>query len=379
MNHSRELERTGADVRRILLLMLFCVFASPSSAVEPIEARLLWRSSEIEDGVVLGDIQRIVPTNAGVFVVHGNYSNTELLSIDGEGTTCTLVDLAGEAPGHLHRPYDVDVTSDGTRLALVSSIPGRVAVRSPVWPPFEHTETIEPFFDAPGIASGMGVRVVDGAVIAHVYQQPGSDLRARVVRIVHHDLESATATMLREESGPLDNDFDGALFWVWDARADGTVFLNDDYHSGAVSAHAPDASLLWQIEVPVRIERKSDEVIETNLASYERQRGHVPDEMIPALLENYRAVDEICARGEDGLLRVLSSAGRGIGRDSIARVSWWLVDMETGEVVGQESLDLPEGTWTFTTICWFGDRIYVAGEDASREDEPEVLCFERVR
>ncbi len=366
-------------MRRILLLMLFCVIASPSSAVEPIEARLLWRSSEIEDGVVLGAIQRIVPTTAGVFVVHGNFMSMELLSIDSAGMTSTMVDLVGEAPGHLHRPYDVDVTSDGTMLALVSAMPGRIAVRKPVWPPFEHTETIEPFFDEPGMASGMGVRVVDGAVISHLGQQPGSNPMNRVVRIVHHDLATAAATMLSEESGPLDNGFDSALFWVWDARADGTVFLNDDYHSGALSALAPDGTIRWRIEVPVQIERKSDEVIEANLASYERQRGQVPDELIPVLLENYRAVDEICARAEDGLLRVLSAAGRGVGRDSIERVSWWLVDMATGEVVGEESLDLPGGTWTFTTISWFGDRIYVAGEDASREEEPEVLCFERIR
>ena len=364
-------------MRRILLLVLLGVMASPSFAVEPIEARLLWRSSEIEGGVVLGAIQRIVPTTRGVFVVHGSFMSMELVSIDPAGTTSTVVDLAGEAPGHLHRPYDVDVTSDGTMLALVSAMPGRIAVREPVWPPFEHTETIEPFFDEPGIASGMGVRAVDGAVISHVYQQPGSNPMSRVVRIVHQDLATAAATLLREESGPVDNGFDSALFWVWDAGADGTVFLNDDYHSGALSALASDGTLRWRIEVPVRIERKSEEVIESNLANYEKQRGQVPDELIPVLIENYRAIGEICARAGDGLLRVLSAAGYGVGHDTIERVTWWIVDMATGEVVGQQSLDLPEGTWSFATITWFGDRIYFAGEDASRDDEPEVLCFER--
>jgi hypothetical protein len=29
-------------------------------------------------------------------------------------------------------------------------------------------------------------------------------------------------------------------------------------------------------------------------------------------------------------------------------------------------------------IEWFGDRIYVAAEDASRAGEPEVLCLERL-
>lgn len=379
MYDSRELERTGANMRRSLLLILLTGIASPSSAAEGIEARLSWRSSEIEDGVVLGEIQRLVPTTTGLFVVHGNFSNTELLAIDLDGMGSTLVDLAGEAPGHLHRPYDVDVTQDGTMLALVSSVPGRVAVRRPVWPPFERTETIEPFFDGPGIASSMGVRVVDGAVISHLYQQPRSDLTTRVVRLVRHDLESATGIVLREESGGLGNDLDGALFWVWDAGADGTVFLNEDYHSGALSAYAPDASVRWRIEVPVRIVRKSDEVIEANRASYEKQRGQVPEELIPALMENYRAIDEICARAGDGRLRVLSSAGHGIGHDTIEGVSWWLVDMATGDVLGQESLALPEGAWSFTTMCWFGDRIYVAGQDASRDDEPEVLCFERIR
>jgi hypothetical protein len=366
-------------MRRVIALVLLSVTFSRSIAAGPIESRLLWRSSEIQDGVVLGDIHRIVPTLREIFVVHGTFMNTELLAIDSDGTTSTVVDLAGEAPGHLQRPYDVDVRSDGNMLALVSGMPGRVAVRTPVQPPFDHTSTIEPHFDAPGMSSGMGVRIVDGAVLTHMGQQPATDLQTRIVRIVHHDLDSPSATVLREESGPLTNRLDGALFWVWDAGADGSVFLSDDYHSGVITAHAPDGTLQWRTEVPVQIVRKSDEVIEANRASYEQQRGRVPDELIPVLLENYRAVDELCARAGDGLLRVVSAAGRGVGREAIESVSWWLVDMETGEVIGQESLDLPDGTWSFYSITWFGDRIYLAGEDQSRGGEPEVFCFERVR
>ncbi len=364
-------------MHRILLALLLCLPIS-SPAADPIETRLLWRSSEIDEGVVLGDAHRMVPSAGAVHVLHGQM-DVELVTIDAAGTTSRVVRIAGEAPGHVNRVSGIDVSVDGTTLAVSNAMPARTIVRSPVMPPFDRVESIDPVFDAAGFAIGVGVRVVDGAVVSYASQQPTSDLGTRIVRLVHHDLATGVATVLHEAGGPIRSGLDSRTAWTWDASPDGTVFVNDDYHTATIAAFAPGGTQHWRTEVPVRIVRKSDELIAANRESYDAHRDVLPGATMPTVLENYAAIVGMSARAEDGRLYVVSSAGRGSGLDTVEHVEWWILDTATGSVVGQESLELPEGAWVVDVIAWLGDRIYVMGEDMDRGGVPEVVCLERVR
>ena len=320
----------------------------------------------------------MVPTADAVYVLHGQM-DVELVAVDADGTTSRVVPITGEAPGHVNRVGGIDVSVDGTTLALGSAMPARTVVRSPVLPPFDRVETIDPVLDAAGVAIGVRVRVVDGAVVSYASQQPTSDLDTRIVRLVHHDLATGVATVLHEDGGTIRSGLDSRTAWTWDASPDGTVFVNDDYHTATITAYAPDGAQRWRTEVPVRIVRKSDELIAANRESHEAHRDVLPGATMRTVLENYAAISGMSARAQDGRLFVVSSAGRGSGLDTVERVDWWILDAATGSIVGQESLDLPEGAWVVDVIAWLGDRIYVMGEDMDRGGEPEVVCLERVR
>lgn len=348
-----------------------------ATAAELVPTRSSWRSTEIDGGVVLNPVTSLAPFENGVLVGHG-FSNIGAVMIAADGSASQVLDVAGEAPGHVDRPRALDVSRDGSLLALIGGIGGQGVVRRPVRPPFDHVAAIRSLDDPEGMPQGFGLRLVDGAVIRHTGVQPATDYDALLVRLVRHDLGGAAPVVLHEEFESPNRQILGALAWVWDAEPDGSVYLSDDYESGSIVALGPDGSVRFRVDVPVEILRFDEDSVEQQKRQRDSMRGKVPEAVLPVVRETRRAIAHLSVRADEGRAFVVSSAGLGRGRDAVEQVSWWVVDTGTGEVLGQQRLDLPDGAWWVRTIEWFGDRIYVAAEDASRAGEPEVLCLERV-
>lgn len=351
---------------------------SSIAGAETIDVELLWRSSEIDGGVVMNDVSVIVPTDTGVYLAQLKMMGLDVMRIDAQGTSSEVVEIVGEAPGHVNAPGSVDVSRDGSTLAVTASIQGRTAVRSPVMPPFAKTETVEPYFDDPGMATGSGQRIVDGAVITFTSQQPAGDVDTRVTRLVRHDTATGEAIVLHEDRRPATSGRDSPMLWSWDATDAGVVFLNDDFHSGSIVAYEADGTPRFRIELPVEIRHLSDEVIENNRKQYEMLRGQIPASALPTVVETFPAIQVLAARGLDGRVHVVSSAGVDRPRETIDRIEWWVIDATSGDVIGREAIELPGGQWQFTAITWFGDRIYVAGSDMAGDGVPEVVCLRRL-
>jgi len=360
-----------------LLIVIAALATTTASVAELVPTRLLWRSTEIDGGVVLNPVTSLAPFENGVLVGHG-FSNMGAVMITADGSASQVLDVAGEAPGHVNRPRALDVSSDGSLLALIGGIGGQCVVRRPVRPPFDHVATIPKLDEPEGMPQGFGIRLVEGAVVRHTGVQPATDYDALLVRLVRHDLDGGAPVVLHGELESPNRQILGAQAWVWDAEPDGSVYLSDDYESGSLVAIDPDGSVRFRVDVPVEILRFDEDSIEQQKRQRESLRGRVPDGALPVVRETRRAVARVSVRAAEGRVLVVSSAGLGRDRDTVERISWWVLDADSGKVVGQRQIDLPDGAWWVRTIEWFGDRIYVAAEDASRAGEPEVLCLERV-
>jgi len=365
-------------MRNVLVVSLCLVTTAHAGTVD---TRLLWRSSEVDDGVVLGDLMRVDATASGVFVGYQAGFSVEVLWIDAEGSMSESVEIAGEAPGHVNMPAAFDVAHDGSAFAVIGTMgSARAAVRRPVFPPFDDVVNLDPVFDEPGMAQGHGVRFADGAVFTYVSQQPRRDMRRKQVRILRHDATNGEVTTIHaveEADDDVENYFSSAIAWDWDVSPDGTVYVFDDYHSGTVAVFASDGTPGRRLELAVEIVRKSDETIESTRKSYEKFDA-IPEIPRPEVLENFAAIATLSTGGENGRLFAMSSAGMGKGRERVDRLHWWVVDTATGESLRREEIALPDGQWSVSDVVWFGDRIYVAGEDASRDGVPEILCLQRV-
>lgn len=363
---------------RHVLVVVLCLFTAAHA--ETVDTRLLWRSSEVDGGVVLGDVLRVDPTASAVYVGYQAGFSIAVLRIDADGAKSTKVDVRGEAPGHVNMPAAFDAADDGSAFAVIGTMgSARAAVRRPALPPFEDVVNLEPVFDEPGMAQGHGVRFTDDAVVTYVSQQPMRDMKRTQVRILRHDERDGTVTVIHtveEAEADVENPVTSASSWDWDVSPEGRVFIATDYHSGTVATFQPDGTPGPRLEIPVEIVRKSDEVIESIRKSYE-QYDAIPEISRPEVLENYPAIAALSTGGENGHLYVMSSAGKGTGRESVQRVHWWLVDTTSDDAPRREEIELPKGEWSVSDVAWFGDRIYVVGEDASRDGAPEIVCLQR--
>jgi hypothetical protein len=246
-----------------------------------------------------------------VLVGHG-FSNMGAVMITADGSASQVLDVAGEAPGHVNRPRALDVSSDGSLLGLIGGIGGQSVVRRPVRPPFDHVATIPKLDEPEGMPQGFGIRLVEGAVVRHTGVQPATDYDALLVRLVRHDLDGGAPVVLHDELESPNRQILGAQAWVWDAEPDGSVYLSDDYESGSLVAIDRDGSVRFRVDVPVEILRFDEDSIEQQKRQRESLRGRVPDGALPVVRETRRAVARVSVRAAEGrvLLRGSRSGSR---------------------------------------------------------------------
>jgi len=272
---------------------------------------------------------------------------------------------------------DADVDPTGDALVVLQGMPpARCVVRSPIDPPFRVTESLEASFEGAGFAAGVSARIAGQYVAAHRTWQERSDLRRRHVRLVVYDVQHGSRTILAEDDALDDSPIDGLTTWVWDLDEGGVTYLSDDYYAAVVRAIEPNGTERYRVEIPAATVRKSPDVIEGNLQSYEKL-GEINPDLVPEAVETYRVIAGISARGRSKELLVTTSRSLGRGASAIDRVAWWVLDAPTGAIAYRESLRLPDGVWSIRGVAWFEDLVYVLGVDESRDAGLEIMGFRR--
>ena len=367
-------------MRPFLVVLFACSMSTTTVTADAIPtkevpAQVAWRSGEVRGGVVIGSFGRFAATRDGVIGFDSQLSAITFISDD--ATRVSTVEVRGEAPGHVPMAVDADVDPTGDALVVLQGMPpARCVVRSPIDPPFRVTESLEATFEGAGFAAGVSARIAGPYVATHRTWQERSELRRRRARLVVYDVQDGSRTILAEDDALDDSPIDGLTTWVWDLDEDGVAYLNDDYDAAVVRAIEPDGTERYRVEMPTTTVRKSADLIEQNLESYEKLREINPD-LVPEVVETYRVIAGISARGRPQELLVTTSRSLGRGVAALDRVAWWVLDAPTGAIAHRESLRLPDGVWTIRGVAWFEDLVYVLGVDESHDAGLEVVCFRR--
>ena len=352
------------------ILLAIAILAPGSFHAAP---HLAWRTADIRGGLLIGTVDRLVGTEQGVFAFDAQLGAVHFVSAGGD--SFALLEVEGEAPGLAYGVSDVDVTPSADRLALIQSVPpARAWTRSPIVPAYSSVNRFDaPFVDG-AFMVGVSLRATEQGLVTHHTFQMRDDLRLQYGRLSFYDHDDSS-TVIFEKSSSGAHALVGASSWVFDASADGTVYLNDVYDVPILRAFRSDASVLFETLLETTTVRKSAEVIAGNKASYEKL-SEISPTLVPDVIETYREIIGIGTRGRPGTVCAVTAAGIGRGKESVESVSWWVLDGRTGAVLSKERVSLPSGRWRVSRVTWFGDRVYLLVTDPTGDGGFEILALD---